>query len=194
MANALLVIDIQNDLFSGGQFRIPESESILQITNNYISRFNSLHLPVIFSRDWHPSITLHFSQYGGKWPAHCIANSWGAQFHSDLFFPPNATIISKGMKSEEDPYSAFQGTDNLGRSLQTILNEMKITNLSICGLLTDYCVKYSTLHALEKGFKVNVLVDAIKGLNLLPSDSIRAIDEMAKNGAELITIDSFQLL
>ncbi len=194
MANALLVIDIQNDLFSGGQFRIPESESILQSTNNYISRFNSLHLPVIFSRDWHPSITHHFDQYGGKWPMHCIANSWGAQFHSDLLLPPNATIISKGTKSEEDSYSAFQGTDNLGRSLEIILNELEIKSLSICGLLTDYCVKYSTLHALEKGFKIYLLIDAIKGLNLLPSDSIRAIDEMAKNGADLITFDSFQLL
>lgn len=191
--HALLVIDIQNDLFSEGQFSIPESETILPLVNRYILNFKSSNLPIIASRDWHPLITYHFDQYGGKWPIHCIANTWGAQFHPKLLLPEKTIVISKGMKANEDSYSAFQGLDGSGRSLSTILFSGGITTLSICGIATDYCIKYSTLHALERGLKVFLLIDAIMGLNLLPSDSTRSIDEMIKSGADPVTIDSFNL-
>jgi nicotinamidase/pyrazinamidase len=191
--HALLVIDIQNDSFSEGQFSIPESESILPLVNRYIQNFESSNLPIIASRDWHPRISYHFYQYGGKWPIHCIANTWGAQFHPKLILPETTIVISKGMKTNEDPCSAFQGFDESGRSLSAILNSQGITTLSICGIATDYCIKYSTLHAIESGLKVLLLIDAIMGLNLVPSDSIRSIDEMIISGAEPITIDSFRL-
>jgi nicotinamidase/pyrazinamidase len=191
--HALLVVDVQNDLFHGGQFSIPESELILPTLNEYISIFAASNLPIIATRDWHPIVTLHFEQYGGKWPLHCIANTSGSQFHPDLLLPANATVISKGMRPEDDSYSAFQGIDSAGRLLDEILHNNEITTLSICGLTTDYCIKYSTLHALQRGLRVCLLLDAIKGLNLLPSDSIRSIDEMIRAGADVVTKDSFKL-
>ena len=192
--HALLIVDVQNDFFHGGQFTIPESEMILPVLNDYIGKFSASNLTIIATRDWHPVVTLHFEQYGGKWPLHCIANTSGAQFYPDLLLPEQAIVISKGMRPEDDSYSAFQGIDSTGRLLEEILRDHKITTLSICGLTTDYCIKYSTLHALQRGLRVVLLLDAIKGLNLLPSDSIRSIDEMIRAGADVVTKESFSLI
>ena len=57
------------------------------------------------------------------------------------------------------------------------------------GLATDYCVKYTVLDALELGFKVNVIEDGCRGVNLLPNDSINAIKEMQEKGANIIKSD-----
>jgi nicotinamidase/pyrazinamidase len=189
--HALLIVDVQNDFCPGGLFSVPDGDIIIPMLNRYISTFAKNNSPILVSRDWHPSVTHHFSEYGGKWPPHCIANTWGAQFHKSLELPLMVTVISKGTRSDEDAYSAFQGTDEIGRSLNDILYLKQIDTIAICGFATDYCIKYSTLHALTYGFKVLLLTDAIKGINLIQSDSIRSIDEMVTMGAEPVTIDSF---
>lgn len=192
MANthALVIVDVQNDFIRGGALAVPDGEKIIPVINKYISIFTQCHLPVIATRDWHPEKTRHFKQFGGLWPPHCIQNTWGAQFHPDLQLPENTLIISAGMSEKQQGYSGFDGVDHSGRPLKDVLQCMQITRLFVGGLATDYCVKMTVIQAIGFGFKVDLLTDAIMGINLQPTDSQKAINEMADLGAELITINT----
>ena len=70
------------------------------------------------------------------------------------------------------------------------MNDLGVRELFIGGLATDYCVKSTVLEAL-KDFKVNLLVDAIKGVNLNPDDSKMAIEKMIADGARKMIFDEF---
>ena len=103
--------------------------------------------------------------------------------------PEKTIVISKGMDPEKESYSAFEGFDDKGVPFIGLLSKSGIKELYIGGLATDYCVKNSVLDALKLGFKVKLLIDAIKGVDLNSGDSERAVKEMCENGAEKISIN-----
>ncbi|OGX07618.1 MAG: nicotinamidase [Omnitrophica WOR_2 bacterium GWA2_47_8] len=185
---ALLVVDVQNDFCPGGTLAVPQGDTVIPVINRYLRFFNDKELPIFVSRDWHPKETKHFKRFGGIWPMHCVQNTPGANFHATLKLPPEAVILSKGMDPEQDSYSAFQAKDEEGRDLKEILEDLQVKHLFVCGLATDYCVKASVLDAIKNGFQTFLLLDAVKGVNMHPQDSRKAIDEMNKKGAKNITI------
>ena len=185
---ALLIVDLQNDFCPGGALAVPEGDQIISNLNQYIEIFSKNKLPIFASRDWHPKETSHFKDQGGLWPPHCVQNTEGALFHPELKLPKETIILSKGMDPETDSYSAFQAQDSNGRQFEDMLRESGIEELYIGGLATDYCVKSSALDALSKGFKVKLMIDAIKGVNIKPDDSNNAIEEMVDNGAIKVTL------
>lgn len=184
---ALLIIDVQNDFCPGGALAVPEGDKIVPVLNRYIELFLSKGLPIFVSRDWHPEKTKHFKDFGGLWPKHCIQKTRGAEFHPGLKLPDKIIILSKGMDPEKDSYSVFQGADSQGKSFLNLLSFMGIIELYVGGLATDYCVKESVLDALKNGFKVKLLMDAIKGVN--EETSREAIKQMVARGAEQITFE-----
>jgi nicotinamidase/pyrazinamidase len=93
------------------------------------------------------------------------------------------------MDPEKDAYSSFHAEDEKGRDLAKVLKLIGIKELYIAGLATDYCVKFTTRDALKHGFKVKVLIDAIKGVDLKPGDSEKALKEMFKQGAKKISLE-----
>ena len=187
---ALLIVDYQNDFCPGGALGVSGGDKIAATLNEYIKFFQKEECVIIASRDWHPPVTSHFKKFGGDWPRHCIQNSVGARFNPKLELPNNAIIISKGMRADEDSYSAFDGFDEDDKPLNDILKEHNIYTIYIGGLATDYCVKSTVLDALGYGFKVRILMDAVKGVDLNPDDSKKAIDQMLKAGAERFYLDS----
>lgn len=66
--------------------------------------------------------------------------------------------------------------------------------LTVLGLATDYCVKFTVLDALALGYAVNVITDGCRGVNLQPQDSSQAFMEMAAAGATLYTLDDWRKL
>ncbi len=64
--------------------------------------------------------------------------------------------------------------------------------LTVLGLATDYCVKFTVLDALALGYTVNVIIDGCRGVNLQPQDSSQAFMEMAAAGATLYTLDDWR--
>lgn len=191
--SALLIVDFQNDFCPGGALAVSKGDSVVSVLNEYIKFFKGSDLPVFASRDWHPEITKHFKDYGGLWPRHCVQGTKGAEFHSGLALPPDTTIISKGEDPDKDSYSAFQGSDQMARPLAVVLKAKGITHLYVGGLATDYCVKATVLDGMEKRFSVTILLDAVKGVDLNPGDSEKALDEMIKRGAEKTTIKEIGL-
>src|SRR2546426_12181940 len=105
---ALLVVDIQNDFCPGGALGVPDGDAIIPRVNRTIALFERRHLPVLFTRDWHPRETKHFKEFGGAWPAHCIQGTKGGRFHPDLQMPKGAATLSRGMGQDQVSYSPFQ--------------------------------------------------------------------------------------
>jgi nicotinamidase/pyrazinamidase len=187
---ALLVVDLQNDFCSGGALPVPNGEQVIEPVNRAAARFAALGLPVLASRDWHPPLTRHFSKYGGLWPIHCVQGSDGAAFHPGLRLPAGALLFSKGIDPELDGYSAFEGVTGDGRPLESAVAALGIEHLYLAGLATDYCVLATAMEAVRHGLVVTVLTDAVAGVDLVPGDSARALQEMASAGVRLAVVDS----
>lgn len=183
-----MVVDVQNDFCPGGSLAVPGGDKIIPNINKYINFFSSRKLPVFATRDWHPRKTIHFRKFGGSWPAHCVQGTKGAEFHRKLELPKEAILLFKGMDPAKDSYSAFQAEDKNGMSLPNLLKILGIGEIYIAGLATDYCVRFSARDAIGQGFKVKLLTDAIKGVNLNPGDSEEAVKEMVKGGARKVTL------
>ena len=188
---ALLVVDMQNDFCPGGALGIPEGDKIIPAVNKYLKIFSKKKIPVILTRDWHPIKTAHFRDFGGVWPVHCIHNSKGASFHPNLKLPREPVFVYKGMDPEKDSYSAFQSEDEKGVGLPKLLKLLGVQEIYIAGLATDYCVKFTTHDALKHGFKVRILMDAIKGVDLKVGDSEKAIKGLIKEGAKKMILKDF---
>ena len=180
------MVDVQNDFCPGGALAVPQGEKVVPVINKYIKIFSKKKLPIFASRDWHPVRTKHFKDFGGVWPAHCLQNTRGAAFHPQLKLPKETILLYKGMDPGKDSYSVFQAEDASGMGFLKFLHLLGAAELYVCGLATDYCVKSSALDALKNGFKVKLLTDAIKGVDIKPGDSEKAIKEMVKKGAKKV--------
>lgn len=191
--SALLIVDMQNDFCPGGSLAVPGGDEIIPVINRYIRLFQDKVLPVLASRDWHPPKTVHFKTCGGIWPAHCVQGSEGARFHPDLRLPDNVVVLSKGMNPErDDEYSDFHAVTEKGVPFPEILKEQGITRLYVSGIATDYCVKATVLDLLNHGFSVTLLADAVRGVNIFPDDSVKAMEEMVAAGAVVADINSLE--
>ena len=180
--DALIIVDVQNDFCPGGALAVAGGDEVVPALNPVIERFAGAGLPIIATRDWHPEKTSHFKTHGGPWPVHCVQGTRGAEFHGDLKLG-NAVVLSKGMTADEDSYSGFQATDPSGTRLATLLRHQGVERILVGGLATDYCVKHTVLDGLREGFKVVLLGDSIRAVNLEPHDGDLAIDEMVRAGA-----------
>lgn len=178
----LLVVDMQNDFCPGGALGVPEGDTIVPRVNQAIELFERRGLPVLATRDWHPPETKHFKEFGGAWPAHCVMGTRGAKFHRDLRLPKDAILLSKGMDPEQDSYSAFQAMTSGGRDLESVIRDLGIDDLFVCGLATDYCVRATGLDAVRRGIQVRILEDAVRGVDLRPGDSAAALKELRAAG------------
>lgn len=184
---ALIIVDVLNDFCPGGALPVPEGDQVVPVINKWVEELFENDPKRIFAlREKHPPVTSHFKEYGGLWPAHGVDGTPGAEFHPDLKLPEGLTIISKGMGTEEDAYSGFDGVTEKFVPLEDELHQRGFQTLYICGLATDYCVKETVLDALKKGFKVKLIVDACRAVNISPDDGEKAIKEMVEAGAELI--------
>jgi nicotinamidase/pyrazinamidase len=183
--DALVIVDVQNDFLPGGSLAVNQGNAILAPLNRYIAAFGVRGFPIYATRDWHPANHCSFLEQGGSWPAHCIAGSPGAAFCSGLQLPPSSVVVSKATTADRDAYSGFAGTD-----LAEQLRSAGIARLFIGGLATDYCVLNTVLDGCRAGFKVYVLTDAIRAVDVHPGDGERALEKMTAAGATLTRADA----
>jgi len=179
--SALIVVDVQKDFCPDGNLPVPYGDEIVYVLNKYIRKFEEANAQVYATRDWHPSNHISFKSENGVWPPHCIQNTEGAKFHKDLVLPESSIIISKATDSLKEAYSGFDET-----YLEEDLKRKNIKRVFVGGLATDYCVISTVLDALKLGFETILLKDAIRGVNVRPNDSKRAIKEMKAKGVHII--------
>lgn len=205
---ALLLVDLQNDFCAGGALAVAEGDSTVDMANALIAWCKARGEAVVASQDWHPADHGSFaSQHNAEpfsqgeldglaqtlWPDHCVQQTEGAQLHPLLNQHAIDAVFHKGENPLIDSYSAF--FDNEHRQ-QTALDEWlrhhEVGELIVMGLATDYCVKYTVLDALKLGYRVNVITDGCRGVNLNAQDSALAFMEMSTAGATLYTLADWQ--
>ena len=177
MSRALVVVDYQNDFASpGGALSVSGGDAIAGRINE-LMRSGDYEL-VVATRDWHPPDHGSFTDQGGIWPVHCVQDTDGAQLHPDLDAGAVDEIVDKGQERSTEGYSGFDGT-----RLAELLRERDIDQVTVVGLATDYCVKQTALEALQEGFAVTVDTTAVRGVDVEPGDSERALAELRAAGA-----------
>jgi nicotinamidase/pyrazinamidase len=185
---ALVVTDVQNDFGSPeGSLYVRGGEDVVPVIDREIERAKATGGHVLYTADWHPESTPHFEKDGGIWPVHCVRGSWGAEFLPDLVV--DGPVVRKGMGGE-DGYSGFTMRDPVTKEtvptvLPTLLADVGATKLVVAGIATDYCVRFTVLDALEQGFAVAVLTDAVRAVDLEEGDGDRALSELESAGAVL---------
>jgi nicotinamidase/pyrazinamidase len=185
---ALLVVDVQNDFADpGGSLSVRGAEEVVQAANALVDDARTSGALVVYTQDWHPPDTPHFEKDGGIWPVHCVAGTWGAQFHPALTV--DGPTVRKGTAGE-DGYSGFTMRDPVSGAerstgLAELLRSNSVSAVVIAGLATDYCVRATALDALELGFRVTVPGDAVAAVDVEPGDGDRALGELAAAGVSL---------
>ncbi len=179
--DALLVVDVQNDFLPGGSLAVPDGDAVVAPLNAWLARFAAAGRPIFATRDWHPGDHCSFREFGGIWPAHCVAGTPGAAFAPGLELPASAQTVSKATRREVDAYSGFSGTD-----LDERLRRAGVRRLFVGGLATDYCVLNSVRDALSLGYEVMLLREAVRAVDVHPGDGRRAIAAMTEAGARIV--------
>ena len=179
MTHALIVIDVQNDFCPGGALAVPEGDAIVPGINALMSEAGA----VILTQDWHPRGHSSFASshsgaapyelidmpYGPQvlWPDHCVQGSGGAKFHADLNVDRADMIVRKGYRRDIDSYSAFFENDHVTPTgLDGYLRTRGITQLTMVGLATDFCVNFSAVDAAKLGFEVAVCMNLCRAIDL----------------------------
>jgi nicotinamidase/pyrazinamidase len=177
MAEALLIIDFQNDFTAGGALAVPDGDAVADHLNELAAsdRFDL----VVATRDWHPPDHSSFAAQGGPWPEHCVDGSDGAQLHRSLDAARVDVVLDKGTVPDTEGYSGFDGTD-----LASLLRERGIDRVTVAGLATDYCVRATALDALREGFDVTVDEAGSRGIDA--DDAARALDEVRAAGGKVV--------
>ena len=196
---ALILVDIQNDFLPGGALAVPDGDAVIPIANKVQASFPI----VVATQDWHPANHGSFAaSHPGKrvferidlnglaqtlWPTHCVQNTPGATLAAKLKQDRIARIFQKGTDPAIDSYSGlFDNGHRKSTGLGEWLKEKGVEEVFVCGLATDYCVKFTALDAAQSGFKTSLIEDASRGVNLGPDDVKNALTEMRKAGVSIV--------
>lgn len=200
-ADALLVVDMQNDFCPGGRLAVPGGDEVVGPVNRLIAGFDH----VLLTQDWHPPAHLSFASshpharaydviqapYGPQtlWPDHCVQGTQGADFHPGLAAPKAELILRKGYRREIDSYSAFFENDRTTPTgLGGYLRERGFRRLYIAGLALDFCVAWSAEDARAEGFEVVVVEDACRALDVAGS-AAAALRRLDLAGVQRATLE-----
>jgi nicotinamidase/pyrazinamidase len=178
LAQALLIIDTQNDFLPGGALAVAAGDEILPRVRELIDS-GEFDL-VVATRDWHPADHASFADQGGPWPPHCVQGTPGAEISDELPRERIDVVVDAGYEPQLEGYSGFEET-----GLAEILRERGIDRMTVVGLATDYCVKHTAHDALTEGFEVIVDRAGVRGIDVEPGDSERALAELAEAGADV---------
>lgn len=196
---ALIIVDMENDFMPDGALGVKKADEIIPIINNLIPKF-----PLVVSvQDLHPPDHCSFAAtHPGKkigdvvdvkgvkqilWPVHCVRDTSGAELISSLNKGKISSHFYKGTDKWIDGYSAFfDNAHKKSTGLGEYLKSKSMKDIYLVGLATDYCILYSALDAIDLGFKVYVVRDACRPINLYPKDEEKAFAAMAAKGAKII--------
>lgn len=205
MTKALLIVDVQNGFCPGGNLAVPNGDAVVPVINKLIEKGG--YGLIVASQDWHPADHGSFaSQHPGKnvfelgelsgkpqmmWPDHCVQGTKDAEFHPALRMDKVNYIQQKGLNKAVDSYSAFRDNDQAAvTGLADYLKKQGVTELHVCGLATEYCVKFSALDAaaMLAGVKVVFVEDASRGLDAAAVEAAKK--EMKGAGVEVAQSDA----
>jgi nicotinamidase-related amidase len=144
---ALLIVDMLNDFVNpDGALPVKGAQGLVE----NIKALKEKADVVVYANDAHAENDPEFK----AWPRHCVKGEYGAQV-VDALAPKNGALVL-----EKQDLSVFTN-----READRRLREAGVDELYVTGVATEYCVRGATLDALAKGYKVNIVVDAIAGVD-----------------------------
>ena len=191
---ALVVVDMLYDFIDGSLACQNAGEAVKQTLRFIDSKTDGNQgadneildtFPILFIRDHHPADHCSFKENGGIWPAHCVAGTRGGEIHDALKpFVVEELTFDKGCNREAEQYSGFEGRNSAGQSLAEVLELLDVTEVIVCGIATEYCVRNTCEDLLKAGFKVLLKVDALAYVDA--EGHRQALAQMQDEGIELI--------
>lgn len=200
MSNALILVDLQNDFLPGGALAVPDGDRVIPVANRLAA--SAEFRLVVATQDWHPA---HHASFAANhpglavgsaieldglsqvlWPVHCVENTGGALFAPGLETRRVHRVFQKGTDPSIDSYSGF--FDNGHRKATGLGGFLKlhgVTAVTVVGLATDYCVKFTALDARQLGFDVTLVRSGCRAVNLAPGDEAAAIEAMRAAGVRI---------
>ena len=190
---ALAVVDMLYD-FIDGSLACQNAEEAVRQTLRFIDSQTNAQIgedheildtfPILFIRDHHPADHSSFKEQGGIWPAHCVAGTRGSEIHSDLLpYASEELTFDKGCDKAVEQYSGFEGTNSADQSLSEVLELLDTTDVYVCGIATEYCVRNTCEDLLKAGFKVHLLKDCLAYVD--HAGHLKALEEMASEGISI---------
>ena len=191
--SALVVVDMLYD-FIDGSLACQNSEEAVKQTLAFIDKQTRGQggedheildtFPILFVRDHHPADHSSFKEQGGIWPPHCVAGTHGGEIHKDLLpYVREELTFDKGCDKAQEQYSGYEGVNTAGQSLGEILELLDTTDVYVCGIATEFCVRNTCEDLLKAGFKVHLLKDCIAYVDI--DGHQKAIDEMKAEGISI---------
>ncbi len=195
---ALILVDMQNDFMPWGALPVRNGDEVIEV-GNVLMASGEFGL-VVATQDFHPAGHGSFAScYPGRevgemvrlgdvpqilWPDHCVQGTGGALFAPGLNTRLIQRVIVKGTDPGIDSYSGF--FDNARKretGQRALLEEHKVKEVTIAGLATDYCVRFTVMDALGLGLRVRVCLEGCRGVEIAEGDVARAVSEMRGGGA-----------
>jgi nicotinamidase/pyrazinamidase len=190
VSKALIVVDVQNDFCEGGSLAVAGGAEVAFRIGELLHHWQEAsprdrqYDVVVATRDHHIDPGSHFSDdpdFIDSWPVHCVAGTDGAAFHPNLDPQPFDAIFLKG--EHQAAYSGFDGKAADGSTLAEWLRTHGVTEVDICGLATDYCVRATAIDAQNEGLQTRVLTDLVAGV--APQTTELAFNEMRSAGVNI---------
>lgn len=191
--NALVIVDMLYDFINGSLACLNADNAVAEtlrfIDTQTKGQGGEDHeildmFPILFIRDHHPADHSSFTDQGGIWPSHCVAGTHGGEIHKDLLpYASEELTFDKGCDKAVEQYSGFEGVNSAGQPLGEILELLDTTDVYVCGIATEYCVRNTCEDLLKAGFNVHLLKDCIAYVE--HEGHLKAIDEMSREGISI---------
>lgn len=171
MVRALIVVDVQNDFCEGGSLPVAGGARVAADVGALLHHWTNKddqappYDVVVATKDHHVDPGTHWSpepDFADSWPVHCRVGTDGEAFHPNLDPQPFDAVFLKG--EHQAAYSGFEGRTDTGEDLAGWLRRHDVTDVDVCGIATDYCVRATALDARREGFTTRVLLDLCAGV------------------------------
>lgn len=198
--NALIIVDVQNDFLPGGALAVQHGDAVIPVINKLQNQFDL----VVATQDWHPADHKSFaSSHPGKkvfeeiilgglpqvlWPDHCVQETTGAEFSSQLNTKKIEAIFRKGMGKNIDSYSGFfDNGKKKATGMGDYLKGRGVTAIYVTGLAADFCVNFTALDGLQLGFQSTIITDATRAID--EENFKKILENFKSKGGEEIKSD-----
>ena len=207
MSRALIIVDVQNDFCEGGSLAVQGGAAVAGAISEYVDAHHNEFDHIVATQDWHIDPGSHFSDtpdFKDSWPPHCVAGTRGAELHPDLDTEYIQAYFQKGQYAAA--YSGFEGLlapedavptgerqpggadssrfapDEDAIGLDDWLQSHDVEDVVVVGIATDYCVRATSLDAVQAGYSVTVIRSLTAGI---AEDLEEAVAEMELGGVDV---------
>ena len=145
----LIIVDPQNDFIEGGSLAVDGAKKAMERLSFFVSQNARYYEKIFVTQDFHPENHCSFTENGGTWPKHCVANTNGADIFPKLkevlADKENVVYTLKGKDVDVDQYSIFSlkdgdVTNKYGKEMLEELQKNPTFHIDICGIAGDVCV------------------------------------------------------